>query len=238
MHNQALLSVPSTPSLPVIPGVRNRHRWTAPVYRGLPVMPGVGPFVAEQLETVYQGLLHAKQVHPRLYALRFDLRFPDPRELLLTSDTYTNDSIRDFWKRLKSRIEQSQLRAARAGARVHPTEIHYIWAREYGAQSGVPHYHCCLLLNGHAFAHVGEYELDCDNLYTRIVTAWTTALGLPAEEFKRLVSVPNNAEYMVRSGQDVASLFHRLSYFAKLKTKRFDDGQHCVQRTRVRMPAL
>lgn len=223
-------------TLPVVPGVRNRHLWTASEYKGLPVMANIGPFIAEQLETVYQGLSIAKQAHPRLYALRFDLRFPRLKEGELDALLYTNDFIRDFKIKLKYLIDCNRQQAAKLCERAHDTEFHFIWVREYGVKSKMPHIHFCLLLNGHAFYRRGQYELDCDNLYSRIVIAWATALELPAEEVQTLVSFSKNGEFMVRSDQDFAELFHRLSYFAKLKTKRFDDGLHCMQRSRAKPP--
>ncbi|MDQ4586627.1 YagK/YfjJ domain-containing protein, partial [Escherichia coli] len=42
------------------------------------------------------------------------------------------------------RIDAYQKRKHREGKRVHPTTLHYVWAREFGECKGKKHYHLML----------------------------------------------------------------------------------------------
>lgn len=77
-------------------------------------------------ETVQQALA----VHPRLTALQVDLLLPEhPAE----TDAAV---ISRFVNALKARIYAYQKRRRREGKRVHPTTLHYAWAREFGERKG------------------------------------------------------------------------------------------------------
>ncbi|WP_249441206.1 YagK/YfjJ domain-containing protein, partial [Escherichia coli] len=78
---------------------------------------------------------------PRLTALRVDLRFPD---VPAATDAAV---ISRFINALKARIDAYQKRKHREGKRVHPTTLHYVWAREFGECKGKKHYHLMLLVN-------------------------------------------------------------------------------------------
>lgn len=73
---------------------------------------------------------HALNVHPRLTALRVDLRLPD---VPAATDAAV---ISRFINALKARIDAYQKRKHREGKRVHPTTLHYVWAREFGECKG------------------------------------------------------------------------------------------------------
>ncbi|EIG6162504.1 inovirus-type Gp2 protein, partial [Escherichia coli] len=86
-------------------------------------------------QRIRETVLRALDVHPRLTALRVDLRLPD---VPAATDAAV---ISRFINALKARIDAYQKRKRREGKRVHPTTLHYAWAREFGELKGKKHYH-------------------------------------------------------------------------------------------------
>ncbi len=72
---------------------------------------------------------HALNVHPRLTALRVDLRLPD---VPAATDAAV---ISRFINALKARIDAYQKRKHREGKRVHSSTLHYA-GREFGELKG------------------------------------------------------------------------------------------------------
>ncbi len=81
-------------------------------------------------QRIRETVRHALDVHPRLTALRVDLRLPD---VPAATDAAV---ISRFINALKARIDAYQKRKHREGKRVHPTTLHYVWAREFGECKG------------------------------------------------------------------------------------------------------
>ncbi|MFV2545454.1 YagK/YfjJ domain-containing protein, partial [Escherichia coli] len=73
--------------------------------------------------------------------LRVDLRLPDVPAA--TDEAFISRLI----NALKARIDAYQKRMRREGKRVHPTTLHYAWAREFGELKGINDYHLLLLFN-------------------------------------------------------------------------------------------
>nr|WP_284142894.1 inovirus-type Gp2 protein [Escherichia coli] len=90
-------------------------------------------------QRIRETVRHALNVHSRLTALRVDLRFPD---VPAATDAAV---ISRFINALKARIDAYQKRKHREGKRVHPTTLHYVWAREFGECKGKKHYHLMTL---------------------------------------------------------------------------------------------
>ena len=63
-----------------------------------------------------------------------------------------------FINALKARIDAYQKRKHREGKRVHPTTLHYVWAREFGECKGKKHYHLMLLVNRDTWCRAGDYR--------------------------------------------------------------------------------
>ncbi|MGT8958104.1 YagK/YfjJ domain-containing protein [Escherichia coli] len=78
-------------------------------------------------QRIRETVRHALNVHSRLTALRVDLRFPD---VPAATDAAV---ISRFINALKARIDAYQKRKHREGKRVHPTTLHYVWARSLGS---------------------------------------------------------------------------------------------------------
>src|SRR5699024_1781605 len=103
-------------------------------------------------QRIRETVRHALNVHPRLTALRVDLRLPD---VPAATDAAV---ISRFINALKARIDAYQKRKHREGKRVHPTTLHYVWAREFGECKGKKHYHLMLLVNRDTWCRAGDYR--------------------------------------------------------------------------------
>ncbi len=198
--------------------------WLAQLYMGMPVYLQRGALLTRQLDAIYRMLTNALIVSPRSYAVRIDLRLPDDFDF---SDT---DVITRFFKALDRLLDAADQQKTLEGKRVHPHRLQYCWVREWGRNEGKPHYHVVLMFNRDRYRTLGSFSADEGNLYTRIRQAWAIALQQSLADTARLVQIPKNAEYHLLSHSmeyehDVKGLFYRLSYFAKVDTKRFGIGQ-------------
>jgi len=194
------------------------HDW-----RGVPLPRCHSPYIQEYLIRSQKVIDHAVGCASRVTAVRCDLRLP------AAASDVNSRTITKFLSSLKAKIEADQCQKAREGRRFHRTPLSYIWVKERCASSN-PHYHCCLLLSGHAYHHLGNFS-GGSNMAARIIQAWASALGLSASESSGLVHFPQNAVYHINRNsrsypQAYAGLITRISYFAKAATKPFGDGSH------------
>lgn len=155
--------------------------------------------------------------HPRTVAFRIDLRLP-PNNVDKDSSV-----ISRFTESLKAQIKADLLKKKRAGKRVHPCTLRYVWVREQDT-SLQSHYHVVLLLNNDTYNTLGSFNADDGNMSVRIQKAWASALGSDVFHSGRLVHFAKDGTYIVKVNsptyiQDLDNLFHRVSYFAKVDTK-------------------
>lgn len=194
----------------------------SPYLDDLYVIAHRGPLIDNYLEKIKQVLDNFLTVHPRVIAIRVDLRFPGG--YVGENESYVTRFIESF----KSKVNASQNRSRREGKAVHATKVGYIWVKEYGGSGGF-HYHLVLLLNGDAFYQLGFFNVERENLYTRIVEAWASALGVHPVIGRPGVHIPENAIYRLR-GEGISfvykELFYRLSYFAKMESKMYQQGRN------------
>ncbi len=120
-------------------------------------------------QRIRETVRHALDVHPRLTALRVDLRLPD---VPAATDAAV---ISRFINALKARIDAYQKRKHREGKRVHSSTLHYAWAREFGELKGKKHYHLLLLVNRDTWCRAGDYRAP-GSLAGMIKQAWCSAL--------------------------------------------------------------
>lgn len=209
-----------------IPGNTNLRYWHEETYDGYPLMAGVGPFVEQYLEKLYQTMQHALSDYSRVFAVRFDLRLPHGR--VLPSDATTNQVLARFKASLEEQISWDRERARDRNSSAHGTRVRLFWVREIGSVNEQPHYHCILFLNGYAYRSLGSFQSANNNMYKRIVLAWARALRLRVADVSQSLHFPPGATYhLTRTnylGQD--KFFHRSSYLCKAATKHYGDGQH------------
>lgn len=190
-----------------------------------------GPLIENHLVKIFQKLNEIQQENLETFCIRLDLHFPD--NYALTNNTV----IEKFTASLRAKLAHSEKVRKENGVRVHPTNLRFIWCRELST-TGRPHYHVLLMLNKQAYAHIGSFDLDCENLYSRICHAWSSALGRHAQDTKGLIHFPDNPTTVLRRGdpQSFQEVFYRVSYFAKQDTKPLGQGFHTLGTSRKKSP--
>jgi len=192
-------------------------------YSGMPIVWQQGPFIHNYLQRINEAIQGALREHTSIMAVRVDLRLPFQFDCRAQSDW--RPLFSRFIASLKAKIKARQAQAIRDGKRFHPTKVHFIWTREFG-QNGKPHYHCALFFNKQTFRGLGEFNPYSGSLYGMISSAWASALGMEEHLVDGLVSIPRSPIYRISRGERYDDLFYRLSYFAKLASKRFGLASH------------
>ena len=200
-------------------------------YEGYPLMTSKGPFVKKYLNKIIDVVEMSLDEHPRTFAFRIDLRFPSSLSLpeIIKLEKRL---IERFIASLRAKVRHARNTAKRTNPKMHRTNVRYLCTREIGEQ-GRPHYHLVIFLNRDAFNTLGKYSLERNNLYSRLIGAWESALGLESGAGEGLVNIPVNAVYQI-SADDADSqnkLFHRASYMAKAATK-MRGNRHCFSGSR------
>ncbi len=201
-------------------------------YLEFPIQVGKGPFISEYLQRLHETTTRALDQYPRVFAFRFDLRLPSDHGYQKIPSG--NEVIDRFIESFKAKIRHNRTLAFRKNKYAHDTVVRYVWAREASGH-GLPHFHFAILLNYDAFCAIGKFEPGRDNMFNRLQEAWASALGLPVNEARGLVHVPENASYRICQSDDksVASFFYRTSYLCKAATKVFGDGYHGFGASRI-----
>lgn len=169
----------------------------------------------------------AIDAYGRLFVFRFDLRFP--QNMMLTPELEKR-LIDRFISSFKAKVRHNRAMAKKLNPNTHDTVVRYVWVRELNKQ-GVPHYHFMIMLNRDAFNSLGSFNAEKGNLYTRLVEAWASALGIMVDEASGLVNITNGgAFHLLSNSQNFTEvknqIVHSLSYLAKDETKSIGDGRH------------
>jgi hypothetical protein len=194
------------------------------IYQGFPVQTARGPLVEDYLYRVKQVIETTLQQHGRVFAFRFDLRFPSNQHVPYAD---SNQVLERFIASFKAKIKHNRNKAIEANKNAHDTTVRYVWCREIG-HHGVPHYHFVILLNNDAFCTLGRFEIGRENIFNRLHEGWASALGLPVENVNGLVEFPENHYYCLqREDTDtLAEFFFRVSYLCKAETKYYGNRVH------------
>ena len=204
-------------------------------YQGLNVYPK--PLSAEYLSVILQTLQTAQNDHSRTFMVRFDFHLPQ-LNFHDSPTVYDSTVISKFFKSLNAKIQHDRLIKQREGKRVHRCTLRHIWARER-ADADTDHYHVAILLNNDAYNHLGDFNHSGQNLSTKIVEAWASALGLDAYSARGLVHFPRDKPvyYINKNALDYPLIFnaafYRLSYFAKFETKHYGDRTRSFGYSRI-----
>lgn len=194
-------------------------------YQGLSVQTKHGPMIVEYLDVLYLTKQRALNEHPRTFAFRADLRFPET--LGAVAFLASNIMMERFFASFKAKIRHNRATAKKKNRHAHDTTVRYVWAREIG-HVGKPHFHLVIFLNNDAYCSLGAFEAGRENIFNRLQEAWASALGLPLHSVTGLVEIPANPCYYVRHN-DQASIdefFYRASYLCKSATKSYGNGCH------------
>lgn len=201
-------------------------------YKGLEIQFDKGPFIREYLDRLHQTLAVSLGDYKRVFAFRFDLRFPN--HLNETNFNLDNQVIDRFIESFKAKLRHNRQMAKRENKYAHDTVVRYVWTREVG-QLGKPHYHFAIFLNYDAFCSIGKFESGRDNIFNRIQEAWASALARPVSDITGTVHFPLNPYYHLHSEDalGIGQFFKRASYLCKAATKEFGNGIHGFGASRV-----
>lgn len=209
----------------------NLHLHYESSYQGFPVQTEPGPLIVEYLNLLHLTIQRALNEHPRVFAFRVDLRFPEDREI----EPYlsSNFVIERFIASFKEKIDHNRAVAKRKYGHAHDTSVRYVWAREVG-RGGKPHFHLVFFLSNDAFGSLGDFNSSRDNMFNRLQEAWASALGISVSSVTGLVEIPRNPLYYVRRDDpaSMAELFYRASYLCKAATKSYGNGCHAFGSSR------
>lgn len=209
-----------------VPGQYHLNLFTEGKYKGLPVYTHPDGLVLDYLERLHQVIHLTAEKYSKVFAAIVDLHFPhyySPIE----QESLSNNYLHVFIKRFRSRLQRYSDEKQSLGARVHDAGFKYAWAREYGPDSGKPHFHLLLLFNGHAFNGLGSFS-GGENLYTRIGESWAEALRIQLTEGVKFAHFSEDGQYRVHAKRQeyLTDVFYRASYLTKVATKNFHDGFH------------
>lgn len=203
----------------------NLSRWHNEEYNGMPVLTGNGPCITEYLHKTHQVINTHLAYHNRVFAIRLDLRFPS----FVNTECYSSDVMNRFICSFRAKLKHAYQSALRQGRRGHEPGLRYLWARELG-QDGHPHYHLLLLLNRDAYFTLGDMRSSEGTLYSKLNSAWATALGIEEFDTRGLVNVAGTFHW--KSGEDIGPLFQAASYMCKEHSKEFGIRQHAFGSSR------
>ncbi|WP_039912980.1 inovirus Gp2 family protein [Cellvibrio mixtus] len=198
-----------------------------PTYKGLPILNCKDGFVEEYLERLLCTINRSLQCHSKVFAARVDLHFPQ-YHFPEGQEIFSNEYLHLFIKALRRKLQRYKTEKQGAGQRVHSLGFEYVWTREYGPSSDKPHFHLLLLFSGHAFNSLGHFSNAHESLYNRIGESWGEALGVHVVEGNKFTHFPEIGQYLVdsRNADQMAQVFCRASYLAKVVSKNFHDGFH------------
>lgn len=182
-----------------------------------------------RLRSLINWIEQAVDQQNKTTALRFDLHFPTCWGEEAINDTAV---ICRFVDSLRKMIQRNSRKNA------HSSDANICWAREIGEDSGRPHYHCLLLVNGDSYRSIGRVSCDGRGLFGMTCRAWASALGLEPHEAEPLVHIPTKALYTVRQREldygGCDDLIYRSSYLAKSETKPSGSHLRSFQTSQVR----
>ncbi|AWG85209.1 TPA: inovirus Gp2 family protein [Vibrio parahaemolyticus] len=207
-------------------------------YKGLEVLYPVSELNTHYLDRIILTMSKALKDYKRVHALRLDLRLPvsDSEKDILRRDEIFNNTfnqkniIKRFFESLKAKIKAQEKRMKASEKRIYPCHLRYVWCRERN-KSNNDHYHLVLFFNKDRYFSSG-YRDNEESLVRLIMDAWSSALGEYVDNADRLVQlVYKGTHYLDQNKYDFENkyqaLFTRLSYFAKNRTKHYDEGKRC-----------
>ena len=193
-------------------------------YDGLPIYNSPEGLVREYLDRTIGVLDNALMDYANVYAFRVDINFPS--NWLLTEDqagAYIDSFIRNFRYRIRTNNRSIK----------YPTVLRYIATREYTLEGKI-HYHFMFFVNKNSYHTLGRYNLNHDNLYTRLVKSYASALKIEPCEAVGLVHIPMHAGAHVKRKDFVSfsRVVFRASYLCKAYSKQYGNRKHSLLSSR------
>lgn len=196
-------------------------------FHGFEIQTHRGKLNEVHLSKMLDILQTCQREYLETFCIRTDLHLPDGYIPL------DNHVIERFIASLRAKLNHSESMREKKGIRVHTNKVRFIWCREI-SQTGRHHYHVLLMLNKQAYAHLGLFDRNCNNLYNRICDAWSSAIALSTSATAGLVHFPDNSTMFLRRDcqKSLSDVFFRVSYFAKHDTKPVGQNFHTLGTSR------
>jgi hypothetical protein len=187
-------------------------------YDGLPIYNSPEGLVREYLDRTIGVLDNALNDYANVYAFRVDVNFP---KAWLVSEDQASMYISSFIRNLRYQIRTHNELIK------YPTVLRYIATREY-TQEGRIHYHFMFFVNKNSYHTLGRYDLNHDNLYTRLVKSYASALKIEPCEAVGLVHIPMHAgaHFKRKDAGSIGSAVYRASYLCKAYSKQYGNRKH------------
>lgn len=192
-----------------------------PTFNGNNIYIDKEGLVVEYLEGIESVLEKALEQYARLFIVRVDLNLP--------RDFRGDDSavMTRFFRSLKSQIAAYRRRSARLNGKPYrETTIRYIWAKECDTSTS-SHYHVALIFDRNVFRSLGDFGEYQQSLANRIRNAWKRSVdAIYSGKEKPAIHFSKQGQYhLLRNSEEFEavfqSVFYRLSYLAKRRTKHF-----------------
>ncbi|MFH0266174.1 inovirus Gp2 family protein [Vibrio rumoiensis] len=192
-----------------------------PTFNGNKVYIDKEGLVVEYLEGIDSVLEKALEQYARLFIVRVDLNLP--------TDFRGDDSavMTRFFQSLKSQIAAYRRRSARLNGKPYrETTIRYVWAKECDTSTS-SHYHVALIFDRNVFRSLGDFGEYQQSLANRIRNAWKRSVdAIYSGKEKPAIHFSKQGQYhLLRNSEEFEevfqSVFYRLSYLAKRRTKHF-----------------
>ena len=195
-----------------------------PLFQGSPVMTDHGYLIANHLQRIHDCLYRSLVRHSRICVMRGDLYVPSH---VSAGVLVSNAIITKFFASLRAKIEHAQAQSRNGDHRVHDADMRFMWCREISGNGRV-HYHVALVFNHAAYAFMGQFDLASRNMYARIHEAWASAIGMYMDDMRGYIHIPDNPTYQIIRGDEesLRQALYRVSYFAKMQTKEYNQGFH------------
>ncbi|MBE3763753.1 inovirus Gp2 family protein [Vibrio parahaemolyticus] len=192
-----------------------------PTFNGNNIYIDKEGLVVEYLEGIESVLEKALEQYARLFVVRVDLNLP--------TDFRGDDSavMTRFFRSLKSQIAAYRRRSARLNGKPYrETTIRYVWAKECDTSTS-SHYHVALIFDRNVFRSLGDFGEYQQSLANRIRNAWKRSVdAIYSGKEKPAIHFSKQGQYhLLRNSAEFEavfqSVFYRLSYLAKRRTKHF-----------------
>ena len=170
--------------------------------------------------------------YPKIFMFHVTLRLPENHSVS------SKGVMTAFTRALKIRVKGDLVRRRKCVARVHDTEVHYVWCREFSKKHR-EHYHMFIMVNANTYRALGDFDEPIRHQLAGMVSeSWATALSLSLSKSKGLAHFVTDVMLIstrqipekVRTSKDgtchnlYEAGFFWLSYLCKLATKEYGRG--------------
>ncbi|ELY2118032.1 YagK/YfjJ domain-containing protein [Vibrio cholerae] len=184
----------------------------------------------DRAHTVYRD---AVSRYSKVFMFHVTLRFP------LGYQDKLGNVITAFTRSLRERIQRDLDRKRLRVARVHHTDLHYVWCREV-SDNHREHYHVMVMVNANTYRALGSFSESIQNqLASMIRLSWASAIGISPDRVRGLVHFASDVQLISARqipaehqstkyntcGNSYEAGFFWLSYLCKLSTKEREIGK-------------